>query len=134
MNTFKLVIATPDGELFSGDALSVLVKTVDGDVQIMSGHADYLAALATGKVKLTLPDGTTRYAASSGGFLSVSGKSVTLLATTFEFSNDIDVSRAERARDRAEKALAEANDEKSIKIAKAKLARALTRIGAASQK
>lgn len=134
MNTFKLSIVTPDGELFSGEAISLTVKTDEGNVQIMRGHADYLAALGTGKARLISADGATRTASASGGFVSVSGGEVRLVATTFEFADRIDLERATQAKQRAEAKLAEAIDEKEIRLAKAKLARALSRISVASDK
>lgn len=134
MNTFKLSIVTPDGEIFSGEAVSVNVKTDTGNVQIMRAHADYLAALGTGIATLKTPDGNSRAASASGGFISVSGGEVRLVATTFEFSDEIDLERAKRAKEKAEAKLSLAKDEREIRLAKAKLARALSRIGAAALK
>lgn len=128
MNNFIVKIATPDGELFSGEAKSITVKTIDGDVQIMKGHADYFAALGTGRARLVLTDSTERSAACSGGFIVVAEGEARVVATTFEFADDIDVSRAERARVAAEEALSIAKEQGEIDIAKAKLTRALLRI------
>ena len=121
-------IATPDGELFSGEAKSILVKTAEGDVQIMRGHADYFAALGTGRAKLVLPDGTEKTAAVSGGFITVISGAVSVVATTFEFSDCIDLERAQKAKEAAESALAESRESSDFNVAKAKLARALARI------
>ena len=74
MSQFQLEIMTPDGIEFSGLCESVLVKTDRGDVEIMRGHADYFAAVETGRVRL-LVNGQRRFAAASGGFISVSGRS-----------------------------------------------------------
>ena len=134
MNTFNLSIVTPDGELFSGEAISLSVKTDEGNVQIMCGHTDYLATLGTGKAKIIGKDGITRTASASGGFISVSGGNVSMVATTFEFADAIDVKRAEKAKKKAEDALANATSENQIKIAKAKLSRALSRLSAVSEK
>ena len=134
MNTFKLTIATPDGVAFSGNARSVTVKTTNGDVQILCGHADYLATLGTGMAKLVTEDGTQRTAALSEGFISCTGGVVDVIATTFEFSDNIDVARARAAKERAEAKLAETKDARTVEVAKAKLARALCRISVASKK
>ena len=133
MNTFKLSIVTPDGEIFSDDAISINVKTDEGNVQIMRGHTDYLATLGTGKVKFTDKEGNVKVAAASGGFISVSGGDVRMVATTFEFADSIDVERAEKAKKKAEEALANATSDNQIRIAKAKLARALSRLSVASE-
>ncbi len=128
MNDLIVRIATPDGEAFSGEAKSILVKTTEGDVQIMQGHTDYFAALGTGRAKLTLKDGTERTAACSGGFITVLAGEVSVLATTFEFSDNIDLARAEAARIKAEEMISQAKEQQDISLAKAKLARALVRI------
>ena len=134
MNTFKLNVATPDGKAFSGDAVSITVKTTEGDVQLLSAHADYLAALGVGVAKIVLPDGSVKTASVSGGFVSCSGGAVDVVATTVEFSEDIDLDRAKAAKEKAEKMIAEAKDDKALKLAKAKLARALTRISVSGKK
>ena len=131
MRKFHLEIVTPDGVLFDGDAEGILVRTDGGDVEIMAGHLDYFATVKTGRAKLTV-DGKEREASASGGFISVQKSDVKLVATTFEFKEDIDVERAKEAKSNAEKLLSSSTDEKIIKIAKAKLARALSRISVAT--
>lgn len=133
MNKLFLRIVCPDGELFSGDARSILVTTTSGEVQILANHADFLAPLATGRAKLTLEDGSERAASVSGGFILVTGEETKIVATTFEFSEDIDLERAKRAKENAEEKLKNAKDDKEIAIAKAKLARAVSRISVASK-
>lgn len=127
MRKFHLQIVTPDGKLFDGEAEGILVRTDGGDVEIMAGHSDYFATVATGRAKLTV-DGKSREAAASGGFISVKASEVMLVTTTFEFADEIDLERARRAKAAAEKLLSEATDLKTVRIAKAKLARALSRI------
>ena len=73
-------------------------------------------------------NGKSRNAACGGGFLSVEKGEVRLVATTFEYAEDIDAERAEQAKKRAEERLAEAKEEKDILLAKAKLSRALNRL------
>ena len=101
MRSFKLDIVSPDGPLFSGDAERLLVRTTDGDVEILAGHTDLFATLGVGRVKLTAGD-SVKYGSASGGFLTVRGGVVTLAAITFEFANMIDEERAERAKANAE--------------------------------
>ena len=133
MSQFQLEIITPDGVAFSGACESLLVRTAVGDVEIMRGHADYFSAVETGRVRI-IADGKRRYAAASGGFISVSNGEVRLAPVTFEFAENIDEARALAAKEKAESALAEAKDAKSVAIAKAKLSRALSRIGVVSMK
>lgn len=131
MSEFALKIVTPDGEKFCGNAKSILARTDNGDVQIMASHTDYLAALGTGRAKITLPDGKERLAACSGGFISVKSGEVTLVATTFEYAEEIDVARAIAAKEKAQALIKAAKESKEELIAKAKLARAINRIDVA---
>ena len=128
MNTFKLNIVIPDGEKFSGEAASITVKTTEGDVQILAGHADYLAAVGTGRARLVTADGTEKLASASGGFISVSEGEVSLVTTTFEFADQINIDRARKAKEKAENALSSNSDKASEALLKAKLARAMNRI------
>ena len=133
MKTFHLQIVTPDVLCFDGQAQRLIVRTVAGDVGILAGHADYVTALGMGRAKVVLEDDQCRYAACIGGMLAVAHGEVKLVATTFEWSEDIDVERARRSMERAKTIL----DEKSshtveeIALAEARLKRALVRTGAA---
>ena len=133
MRRFHLEIATPDGKCFDGEAESFLVKTDDGDVEILAGHADLLASLATGRARI-LVDGKARYASASGGFISVTNDGTKVAAITFEFADEIDAKRAEAAKERAEAALSSAKSDKDLNAARAKLSRALTRLSVAGLK
>lgn len=133
MREFHLQIVTPDGIVFDGDAEGILVRTEEGDVEIMRAHTDYFATLATGRAKLTA-GGEARNASASGGFISVKDGDVQLVTTTFEFADEIDIKRAEIAKERAEATIRTANDDKALAVAKAKLARATNRINVASLK
>ena len=134
MNTFPLSVATPDRNVYKGEATSLRVKTVDGDIEILAKHSDLIAAVGTGGARIAFPDGVSRPAACSGGLLTVKGGEVKLLATTFEYSDEIDLERARRAREKAEAAIKVAKDENEIKLLKAKLYRAAARISAAGKK
>ena len=127
MRTFHLEIVTPDGLVFDGEAESLLVHTTEGDVEILRGHMDYIAAIDVGRARV-LADGQSKTASCAGGFLSVSAGAVRLVAVTFEFAEDIDEKRALAAKERAETAIANAKDRQAKKIAEAKLMRALNRL------
>lgn len=132
MKEFKLQVVTPDGVKFDGMAESVLVSCTSGDVEIMAGHADYFASLATGRTRI-IAGGKTMTASSSGGFLSVESGVATVAAITLEFSDEIDLKRAERARENAEAKIKDAKDNAALDKAKASLQRALNRIKIASK-
>jgi F-type H+-transporting ATPase subunit epsilon len=113
-----------------GEVKSLLVRTDEGDVEFLAGHADYFAHLAIGRARILTDDGE-RFASVNGGCVMVSGGSVTLSATTFEFAEDIDVERAKASMDVAQRRLQSAKDERAAQLAKAKLMRAINRINVA---
>lgn len=133
MRKFKLEIVSPDGPEFSGEVESLLVRTDDGDAEILAGHADYLATLSIGRTRIFF-DGKERYASSAGGFLSVTGGAVKMAVTTFEFADEIDVERARQAKEKAEERQRTAKDSRELAIAEAKLKRALNRLNVANYK
>ena len=133
MRSYHIDIVTPDSLAFSGEIESLLVRTDDGDVEILANHADFVASLGTGKARITV-GGEKRYAACSGGFLTVASGKVKLIAVTFEFAENIDSKRAAASKEKAEALLSSAKDEKAITAAKAKLHRALNRINVAEMR
>ena len=133
MRPFHIEIVTPDGVAYDGQIESLLIRTADGDVEILANHADLLAVIDVGRVRLLI-NGKPRYASANGGFLSVSGGKVRLCAITFEFADQIDLKRAEAAKEKAEAAIKAANDDRDERIAKAKLTRAASRIKIANMK
>ena len=134
MKEFSLQIVTPDKTVMDGKAISLLIRTTTGDVEILAGHTDLLSALGTGRARIRTADGKDDFASVSGGFLSVSGGVVRVAATTFELASELDLPRAEAAKAMAEQAIKEAKSSAEIDLAKAKLARALTRINVKSMK
>jgi len=127
MKNFPLQIITPDGVDFEGDVLSVVARTTCGDVCILASHTDYVASIDYGFVKVK-EENAERYASCIGGFISVSSGKATIIATTFEFADEIDVKRAEKAKEKATQIIESAEDELAIKMAQLKLKRALNRL------
>ena len=70
-NTFKLRIATLDGQIFDGEAEKLLVRTIDGDICILPGHISYVTALGMGEARVYV-NGEVKRAACIGGLLTVS--------------------------------------------------------------
>lgn len=134
MTPFSLKIVTPDGEKYNGQAEELIVRTTTGDLGILAGHTNAVAPLGMGKATVVI-DGVKRYAACIGGMVSVLGGEVTLVPTTFEWAQDIDLERAKRSEARAQKTLGDKNSSKTdIQIAQARLHRALVRSSVASDK
>ena len=130
MKSFNLKVVTPDGLIYESEVESLLVRTDDGDVEFLAGHIDYMASLGTGRARIKV-NGEDKFASVSGGFVTVKAGEVKLVAITFEFRENIDVERAIAARDTAKAQVSSSIDDKALKIAKAKLTRALNRIDVA---
>lgn len=130
MATFPLLIGTPDGVLFDGKVERVMCRSITGDLAILAGHANYCTALGMGEAYVVLEDGTKKTAACIGGMLSVMNGECHLLATTWEWADDIDKDRAETAREKAEERLKnEKLSARDQRIVEAKLRRSLVRLG-----
>ena len=134
MTTFALKIVTPDGVQFDGAAQELVVRTTTGDIGIMAGHINYVAPLGMGQAMVVV-DGEKRYGACIGGMISVVDGAVTLVPTTFEWADSIDVGRAKASQSRAEDILADrTSTQTDILLAKARLKRALVRTSVASNR
>ena len=134
MNSFPLKIVTPDGMEFEGMAEEVVVRTTTGDLGILAGHINCVAPLGMGRATI-ITEGKRRYAACIGGLISVVGGNVTLVPTTFEWAEEIDADRPEASYQRAQNVLKDkAATETDIRLAQARLHRALVRKSVASDK
>ena len=134
MSTFPLKIVTPDGLIYDGEAERLIVRSTTGDLAIMARHINYVTPLGMGKATV-IANGKRREAACIGGMLSVVNGEVTLVPTTFEWAERIDVDRAEASQHRAEDILHNKNaTDTDIRLAEARLHRALVRKSVASQK
>jgi len=128
MNTFHLTVVTPDGCAFDGEAERVVCRAIDGDLAILAHHGDYCTALGMGEAHIVTADGQRRRAACMGGMLSVLNGAARLVATTWEWAEQIDQARAEASKKRAEETLARKNlDRREYELAQARLKRALVR-------
>ena len=127
MTAFALKIVTPDGLIYDGQAEELIVRTSTGDMGILAGHINCVASLGMGRATVMI-DGKKRYGACIGGMVSVVNGTVTLVPTTFEWAEDIDLKRAESAAERA-KAIITNKDTSSadIRLAESRLKRALVR-------
>ena len=112
MSTFPLRIGTPDGLLYEGNVERVVCRSISGDLAILARHCNFCTALGMGEASVVMEDGTSR-----------------LLATTWEWKEDIDAERAKNAKQRAEAMMAKGGlTDNEYKIAEAKLQRALVRL------
>ncbi len=133
MTPFKLQIITPEKKFFDGETEQIIVRTTVGDVGILNGHEPYCAALGIGQMRIMI-DGKFRHAATSGGVIKVSREGTVILVDSCEWADEIDLNRAEHAKENAEDRMKSAESDRQLKLAEMKLKRALNRIDTARYK
>ena len=128
MSSFHLQIVTPDGLFYDGEAESISVRAVTGNLTILPRHINFVTPLGMGAAKV-VTNGQPRMAACIGGMLAVTDGQVRVIATTFEWVEQIDAARAQRALERAQQKLAAPNQlsKQELALAEAELKRALVR-------
>jgi F-type H+-transporting ATPase subunit epsilon len=127
MATMQVEVVSPERVLFSGEATQVITRTLGGgEIAFLPGHAPFLGALVESHTRVTLVDGTTLDVAVHGGFVQVSGTTVSILSDAAELAEQIDRQRAMSAKDRAEETLRREHDAEAA----AALARAHARLNA----
>ncbi len=129
-NKILLEVVTPSRVVVSEEVELVSSPGADGIFGVMANHCPLLATLKIGEMHYT-NDGQVVRLAISGGFCDVSNNRMTVLAESGELSTEIDVERALRAKERAERRLQEAEARKGeidIARAQAALRRALVRL------
>src|SRR5208337_5016504 len=105
-----LEVVTPDRMVLATNADVVVCPGVEGQFGVLVGHIPFLSALDIGEMYYRL-GGTTEHLCITGGFAEVTGEKVTIVAEAAERSCDIDLERARRAKERAERRLATAKTE-----------------------
>lgn len=132
MSSFNLTVLTPFGTYYKGEASYLEVRNEDSVLGILPHHTPIISTVKLGKIKITIK-GNKHVYACSGGLLNVKKDgSVTLMVSTIERSDEIDVARAKRSKERALKRIE--NNEGNLKRAESSLERAEVRIEVANEK
>jgi F-type H+-transporting ATPase subunit epsilon len=124
-----VALVSPERILFSGQADMVVCRTTDGEIAFLTGHAPLVGALGIGTVRIKQADGEEVRAAVHGGFVEVRDNRVSILSDVAELPDQIDLERARRARESAERRV-QAGDDAG---AEAALRRAHVRLELAGQ-
>jgi len=127
---FSLEIVSPKKVIFTGEVTSFSSPGVSGGFQVLFNHAPLLAAIGVGILKLRDVQGQESKYTTGGGFVDVLNNKVTMLAESAEKPTEIDVPRAEKAKERAVQRLSEGHPDLDVERAQAALARALNRLKA----
>lgn len=81
MKTFLLNIASPDGKLFSGQIVSIILRGVEGEFAILADHIPFITSVVAGKCIIELEDGTVKNGRTEGGMITVGKGDVTYLTS-----------------------------------------------------
>lgn len=131
MSTFLLEVVTPERKVYSDEAEMVIVKGVSGELGILPNHVPLVTPLRIAPVTIKKDGGKTQHViAVHGGFIEVRKDKVVILAEVAELPIDIDIDRAQAAKERAEQRLAQQKkDDLDFRRAELALQRALIRLG-----
>lgn len=133
-------VVTPERELWSGSAATVIARGVAGEVGILAGHMPLLAQLAIGPLRIQRDGEPELLAVVDGGFLHVTssgeeGTRVDVMATNAEFVDEIDVAAARERAEALHVQIADGRDtelaEAAIVSMKTELQKALVRVSLA---
>ena len=130
MSTIRVDVVSAEAEIYSGDAKLVVVSGEMGELGIAPRHAPLITRIKPGQVRVITPDDEEQFFYVSGGILEVQPHVVTVLADTAVRANDLDEAAATRAREEAERALANRQDAMEIGEAQAQLAQAMAQLAA----
>jgi F-type H+-transporting ATPase subunit epsilon len=133
MNLLEVDVVTAERRVYTGEASAVVAPSASGQVTILPRHAALLTALQAGEVRLMRPGQEDLELAVGGGFMEVRDDKIVILADSAERADEIDIERANQARERAEKLLAQKLGDMDFARAEAALRRSLARLKVAER-
>ena len=133
MNTFKLKIMTSNKVFYDGKCVKLSITATDGALEIMANHEAAVFAVVPGIFRYTRDDSEWIEAVSGNGFVMVYNNEAMLIIDSAELPEDIDMVRAEEAKERAEEQMRQDRSQREYLHSKASLARAMARLKATSK-
>ena len=130
MTTIRCDIVSAEAKIFHGDARMVVATGEMGELGIAPRHAPLITRLKPGQVRVILENGDEQFFYVSGGILEVQPQVVTVLADTAMRAADLDEAQARKAKDDAERALANRSEALEVAEAQARLAEATAQLQA----
>jgi len=89
-------VVAPDGQVWQGEAVSVIVRTTEGDIGILANHEPVLAAMMPCAAEVVATDGRREIIAVGGGFISVYDNRVSLLSETASLASEVSLEEADK--------------------------------------
>ncbi|TCP57741.1 F-type H+-transporting ATPase subunit epsilon [Tumebacillus sp. BK434] len=133
MNKMPIEIVTPERKVYANEANLIIARGGDGDLGIMAGHTPLVTTLKISTLRVKTDQGEDVISVA-GGFLEVKPEKVSVLAEAAELPEEIDVDRATRAKERAERRLADRGESFDQVRAEIALERAINRLRVATNK
>lgn len=133
MNTFSLRVLAANKTFYEGACKKLIFTTYDGECEIMAHHENMMITVSIGTMRFEDAEGKMYEAITGEGFVQVVNNRVLLLADTVERPDEIDIRRAEEAKERAEEQLRQKQSIIEYHHSQASLARAMTRLKQASK-
>ena len=87
MNTYSLLISSPDGDLFRGEAEMLILRGTEGDLAILAGHVPFVTAVVRGSCVIVAAGGERQEGTIEDGLLTVDKEQVTVLTSALELHN-----------------------------------------------
>lgn len=87
MKTFRLIVSSPDGNVFEGEVAELHLRGANGDLAVLSGHIPFITPVKAGVCRIMFVDGEEKTAKIGGGMLTVATDKVTVLSDNFVFDD-----------------------------------------------
>ena len=133
MKTIQCDIVSAQDEIWSGQAAQVFASGVSGELGIYPRHTPLITQLKPGPVRVVDENGEEQFFFVGGGIIEVQPHIVTVLADTAARGEDLDAASAQKAKEEAERAIADRTGEMEVAEAQAKLAEAIAQLQALEQ-
>ena len=133
MNTFSLRVLAANKTFYEGHCTKLIFTTYDGECEIMAHHENMMITVSVGAMRFEDAEGNMHVAITGVGFVQVVNNRVLLLADTVERPDEIDIRRAQEAKERAEEQLRQQQSIVEYHHSQASLARAMARLKQASK-
>ena len=122
-----LEVISPDEIFWDDEVDTAVVRTIEGDVGLMSDHLPLVSPLAVGRIKI-IQNGKAREASCAEGVVKVRGDNALVITEAVEWVDEIDIERAKKAKERAEKRLSTKKNDVDLDRASIAMTKALNRI------
>lgn len=134
MASYSLKVVTPERTVYEGPVTFLIARSSEGEIGILAHHVNMVTPLVPHLLAVTLENGQVEHMHVGGGFLEIGPEHVIILADAAELPDEVDVARAENARERARTRIDQGGSDLDLRRAKMALERAEARLRLASMR